>query len=98
MAKMAKMTTSSMLHVRVDDETKARASETLEAMGLTMSQAIKLFLHRVVEDQRLPFELKVPNANTQAAMLEAEEIVKIRRARFASSEELFVSLEENSAE
>jgi antitoxin component of RelBE/YafQ-DinJ toxin-antitoxin module len=37
-----------------------------------MSEAVQLYLHRVVFDQALPFELKVPNAKTLAAMNEAE--------------------------
>lgn len=89
-------TKSKMLHVRVDDEIKTQAAETLEAMGLTMSEAIKLFLHRVVIEQGLPFEMKVPNAKTKAAMAEADEIVEGRRARFGTAKKLLISLEKDS--
>ena len=41
-------------------------------------------------------ELKVPNAETRAAMAEADEIVKAGRARFAAVEEMFAELEETS--
>ncbi|TDP47151.1 DNA-damage-inducible protein J [Zavarzinia compransoris] len=84
---------SSMLHVRVDEETKAKAAETLEAMGLSMSAAIRLFLHRVVVDQALPIDLRVPNADTRAAMAEAEELVR-RRPRFGDAAALIDDLEE----
>ena len=84
---------SSMLHVRVDDETKAKATATLSAMGLSVSDAVRLFLGRVVADQAFPLELKVPNAETRAAMAEAEEIARTRRARFATADELFADLE-----
>ena len=39
---------TSMLHVRIDDKTKAQATQTLAAMGLSVSDAVRLFLHRVV--------------------------------------------------
>lgn len=87
---------TSMLHVRVDDETKAQATETLAAMGLSVSDAVRLFLRRVVADQSFPFELKVPNAKLRSAMAEAEEIVQTRTARFVDTDELFADLEKNS--
>ncbi len=65
------MGTTSMVHVRVDERIKAQATETLAAMGLSISDAVRVFLMRVVADQQLPFELKVPNAQTRAAMVEA---------------------------
>jgi len=84
---------TSMLHIRVDDDTKDRATAALSAMGLSMSEAVRLFLHRVVAEQAFPLELKVPNVETRAAMAEADEIVNSRRARFADSDELFSALE-----
>lgn len=84
---------SSMLHVRVDDDIKEQATTALEAMGLSMSDAVRLFLRRVVADQAFPLELKVPNAVTRSAMVEADEIAKSRRARFATADELFADLE-----
>lgn len=89
-------TSTGMIHIRVDDDIKIQASQTLEAMGLSVSEAVRLFLYRVVADQALPFELKVPNAKTRAAMTEAETIVQSHRARFNTAEELFTDLEKNS--
>ena len=85
-----------MVHVRVDDEIKAKATEALAAMGLSVSDAVRLLLHRVVADQAFPLELKVPNAKTRAAMAEADSIVRSRRKRFATAAELFADLEKNS--
>lgn len=86
-------TQSSMLHVRVDDDTKEKATEALNAMGLSVSDAVRLFLRRVVIDQAFPLELKVPNAETRAAMAEADEIGRTGKARFSSSNELIEDLE-----
>ena len=65
---------TAMVHVRVDEDVKARASVALAAMGLSVSEAVRVFLHRVAADQALPFALKVPNAETRAAMEEARAI------------------------
>ena len=72
---------TSMLHVRVDDDIKAQASQVLAAVGMTMSEAVRLFLHRVVAEQAYPLELKAPNAATRAAMLEADELVQAHNKR-----------------
>ncbi len=87
-----------MIHIRVDDEIKVQASQTLEAMGLSVSEAVRLFLYRVVADQALPFELKVPNASTRAAMTEAEAIAQSHQARFDTPDKLFADLEKNSSQ
>ena len=85
-----------MLHVRVDDETKVKATAALAARGLSVADAVRLFLRRVVVDKAFPLELKMPNADTRAAMAEADKIVRTRRGRFASADELFANLEKNS--
>ncbi|MDG3065860.1 type II toxin-antitoxin system RelB/DinJ family antitoxin [Thauera mechernichensis] len=87
------MAQSSMLHIRVDDDTKTQATEALAAMGLSMSDAVRIFLKRVVNDQAFPLELKVPNAETRAAMEEARAMMKARQARFESTDALFDALE-----
>jgi DNA-damage-inducible protein J len=87
---------TSMLHVRVDDETKAQATEALAAIGMSVSDAVRLFLRRVVTDQAFPLELKVPNAETRAAMEESRSMMAARRTRFATADALFDDLEKNS--
>jgi DNA-damage-inducible protein J len=56
------MPQTAMLHIRVEDEIKVQATEALAAMGLSMSDAVRILLKRVVNDQAFPLELKVPNA------------------------------------
>jgi DNA-damage-inducible protein J len=87
------MASTTMIHVRIDEQVKAQANATLAAMGLSMSDAVRVFLTRVAAEQRLPFALQVPNAETRAAMAEADEIASTRRARFATAAELFDDLE-----
>lgn len=87
------MANSSMLHVRLDDDLKAQGNAVLEAIGLSASEAIRLFYKRVVAEQAFPLELKVPNAETRAAMEEANAMLKARRLRFNNLDELFRSLD-----
>ena len=87
-------TQTSMLRVRIDDKIKTQATEALASMGLSMSDAVRLFLHRVVVDQAFPLELKVPNAETSAAMQEARAMMAARHARFATADALFDDLDQ----
>lgn len=87
------MSQSAMLHIRVEDEIKAQANEALAAMGLSMSDAVRILLKRVVNDQAFPLELKVPNAATQAAMKESRAKMKAGKVRFAAATDLIDDLE-----
>ena len=59
---------SSMVHIRVDGKIKEQAAETLAAMGLTVSDAVRLLLTRVAAEKAMPFEVRVPNRTTLAAI------------------------------
>jgi len=89
------MVTNTIVHVRLNGDIKKQATETLAAMGLSISDAVRVFLTRVVAEQQLPFALKVPNAETRMAMAEADAIIRERRARFGNAAELFDDLEKN---
>lgn len=84
---------SSMLHVRLDDDLKDRATTALAAMGLTASDVVRLLFHRIAVDQAFPLALKVPNAETRAAMAEADDILKRRALRFTDADELVANLD-----
>ena len=81
---------TSMFHIRVDDELKKDATKALDAIGLNLSEAVRMFLTRVVAEQAIPLELKVPNAETRAAI---EESRAMSRARFATAQSLIDDLE-----
>ncbi|WP_127346118.1 type II toxin-antitoxin system RelB/DinJ family antitoxin [Pseudidiomarina mangrovi] len=51
------MAQSSMLHVRVDDQLKAEASAKLAAVGLTLSDAVRILLTRITVEGGLPVGL-----------------------------------------
>lgn len=81
-----------MIHVRVDDELREEASAVLESFGMSMSDAVRIFLHRVATTQSFPLELKVPNEETKAALEEARAMRRAGKARFATPDELFDDL------
>lgn len=89
-------TAKTMIHVRVADDLKEQVSTTLASMGLSVSEAVRLFLHRVVAEQKFPFELRVPNVETRLAMSEADEIIKSHQSRFSNSKALIDGLEAHS--
>lgn len=66
------MPAETYVRARIDAKTKQRATEALAAMGLSVSDAIRLLMLRVADERRLPFEVKVPNAATRKAMRDAE--------------------------
>ena len=60
------------VRARIDMATKKKATEALKAMGLSVSDAIRMLMLRVADEQRMPFEVRVPNLVTQAALAELE--------------------------
>jgi DNA-damage-inducible protein J len=90
------MAATAMIHVRVDEDVKTQAAETLALMGLSVSDAVRVFLKRVAAERAMPFDVRVPNAETRAAMAEADAIIRNREARFATAQELFDDLENGS--
>ncbi len=56
-------TTDTYVRARIDTATKERAADALEAMGLSISDAIRLLMLRVADERRLPFEVKAPKSN-----------------------------------
>lgn len=61
-----------IVRARIDPNLKKQATEVLEEMGLSISDAIRLLLVRVVSDRAMPFEIRAPNKETYAALKEAE--------------------------
>ena len=65
-------TADTYVRARIDSATKQRAADTLAAMGLSISDAIRLLMFRVVDEHRLPFEVRAPNATTRKAIAQLE--------------------------
>jgi DNA-damage-inducible protein J len=82
------MRADAIIRTRINATTKAQAATVLAAMGLNLSDAVRLLMLRIVAEQRLPFDL-VPNQTTLKAM---EELEQGKGKRFDSAEALFKDL------
>jgi len=85
-------TTGTYVRARIDSDTKERAASALKAMGLSVSDAIRLLMLRIADERRLPFEVKVPNAVTRKAMVELE---AGKGKKFEGVDELMADLNED---
>ena len=84
------MVANQLVQARIEGAIKAEASAVLAAMGLTVSDAVRLMLTRVAREHALPFDPLIPNATTVAAMMEARS-GNLRSAN--SVEELMIELD-----
>lgn len=60
------MAKSSNLYVRIEPEVKEQAEKVFESLGISMSNAVGLFLKQVVINQGIPFELKLVPSKMQS--------------------------------
>ncbi|MDA8025715.1 MAG: type II toxin-antitoxin system RelB/DinJ family antitoxin [Actinomycetota bacterium] len=65
------MPANALVQARIDRAIKEEAALVLEAMGLTVSDAVRLLLTRVATEHALPFDPLIPNDETIDAMKEA---------------------------
>jgi len=65
------MAANQLVQARIDGAIKEEATAVLAAMGLTVSDAVRLLLTRIAREHALPFDPLIPNATTIAAMKEA---------------------------
>ena len=83
--------------IRIDPETKTSAEQLFSRFGITVTDAISIFLHKSIMEGGLPFEVKQPrlNAETEAAIEEARHIIAggIPAKRYGSVRDLFNELD-----
>jgi DNA-damage-inducible protein J len=84
------MASGTVVRARIDAGTKKRAQAALDAMGLSVSDAIRLLMLRIADEQRLPFAVEVPNTTTRKAM---EELEQGKGKRFKDLDSLFKDLD-----
>ena len=84
------MSKSSSMSLRIDPQVKADVEAIYSRYGLSITEAINIFLHQSLNVGGLPFDLRPtrPNAVTLAAMREGDEIVKSGQGRFSRADDL----------
>ncbi len=70
-----------MIHARIDPKLKESAERVFSKIGVTTTEAIRLFLKQVELHRGLPFPIAIPNAQTVAAMLQANDPGALKRYR-----------------
>lgn len=86
------MAAAEVVRARIDAGLKRDATEVLGTMGLSVSDAIRMMLVRVVADRSLPFEVRSPNRETEAALKAAADG---KMARFANIADLMADLNDD---
>jgi len=86
---MAAVLKTTDVRCRIEEDLKESATEVLKACGLSISDAMRLFLRQVVAVQGLPFEVRVPSEKTARAMAQAREITR----SFNSMDEMLSDLD-----
>ena len=84
------MATTSFVRARVDEAVKNEAAEVLAAMGLTVSDVVRIALTKIAKEKALPFDMRVPNALTAETLAKSERGEDVHRAKDA--DDLFQQL------
>ncbi len=88
---------TSSINVRVDENLKSSVLEVLDNLGLSLTDAIKIYLKQIVMNEGIPFEIRKPkyNSETIAAMEEARLISegKIEAKRYNSFKEAMIDID-----
>ncbi len=96
------MSKTANINIRIDPETKSSAERLFSSFGITITDAINIFLRKSIMEGGLPFEMKQPryNAETEAAMNEARAIMsgQIQAKRYSTAQELFEELDTDEDE
>lgn len=91
------MAKTANINIRIDPETKSSAEALFSSFGITVTDAINIFLRKSIMEGGLPFEMKQPryNEETEAAMDEAKAIMKgqVQTKRYPSARVLFKELD-----
>lgn len=64
---------------RIDSKVKEEAAELFDAMGLNLSEAIRLFLYQAVAEKCIPFSINLPNAKTKATLEQVNKKEKLHK-------------------
>ncbi len=64
--------------IKLDKEIKESAKKIFKELGLTMGEAVNIFLKQVTLHKGLPFEVKIPNEDTKKAINDARKGINMQ--------------------
>lgn len=88
------MAKTDTLHIRIEPIVKQKAEKTLNELGMSIAEAINVFLNQVILNDGIPFEIKKPKFNKES--IKAIEDAKKERnlsKTFKNTEDMFKELE-----
>lgn len=85
------MSKSAVVHARIEPGVKKKAEAVFGKLGMSPTEAIRLFYTQVSLHKGLPFPLKIPNAETQQVLRESREGKDVEE--FDSLDDMFASWE-----
>lgn len=83
------MAKTAMTHARLTPEVKEKAEAILKSLGISISTAYEMFYRQIIAHQGIPFEVRLPNEDTLAAMKDAR---RGRGKKYDSVETMFEDL------
>lgn len=91
------MSKTDRIEARIEPELKQAAESVFFKLGMSPSDAIRIFYKQVELCQGLPFGVRIPNAETRAAIQEVEKHPE-RLTRYRNVDEMFEAWESDEAE
>ena len=79
------MSKTAMIRARMEPTLKVEAEAVLAQVGLSPTEAIRLFYRQVSLQGGLPFEVRIPNAETRAAIKETRTSKKLKTFKSAAT-------------
>jgi len=79
------------VRARLEPDLKEETELIFEQLGLSTTEAIRIFFKQVQLQQGLPFDLKIPNESTKKAIAEAQMRKQVKSV--GSAQELFEDLD-----
>ncbi len=81
---------TSVIHTRIDDELKSKAENILKQVGLSSSEAVRLFYRHIELNNGIPFDVKIPNKLTAETLNKSGKGKDVKQAKDA--DDLFQQL------
>lgn len=82
---------TAVIHARIEPETKQNAERVLHGLGITPTEAIRIFYHQISLRGGLPFAIEIPNECTASVLTKSSKGEDVDN--FDSLDELFASWE-----
>ena len=96
------MAKTANINIRIDPEVKSTVDGIFSHFGITVADAVNIFLHKVIIVGGMPFDLTLPkyNEETLAAIQEARDIAsgKIKAKSYASVKEMVAEIDAEDSE